>query len=462
MSIRLRFAPSPTGYLHVGGARTALFNYFLAKAQGGKFILRIEDTDTERNKAEWVDVILDSLKWLGLEWDEGPFFQSQRFDLYRSYVTKLLESKQAYKCYCTPQEVDAMRAEAQKKGEKPMYNRKCRERTEAPEGAPFVVRFKTPLDGEVVIQDGIKGEVRFANKEMDDFVILRTNNAPIYNLTVVVDDIDMKITHVVRAEEHLNNTPKQFLLMKALGWTPPQYAHVPLVLAPDKTKLSKRHGAVAVSQYRDEGYLQEAMLSYLARLGWAHGDQELFTAEELGKLFDLKGCGASGSVFDRTKLDWVNSQFIKKLDPADIIGRVKAVTGVDLLSLLDSPAGKKLYTALAERAQRLPDFVSGSLWFVKEELQIDAASMETIVKVAKPEGLAKLREKLSAVESANWVSEKLGPLFKEAAIEAGLKMPDVAKPARILLTGTLASPDIGLVCEVLGKERTLRRLKVVA
>lgn len=456
MSIRVRFAPSPTGYLHVGGARTALFNFLLAKAKGGTFVLRIEDTDTERNRPEFVEGLLDGMRWLGLSWDEGPFFQSERFDIYRGYVQQLLERNEAYRCYCTPAEVDAMRAEAQAKGQKPMYNRKCRD-LKTPQDKPFVIRFKTPLSGEVLIKDGIKGDVRFDVKEIDDFVILRTNNTPIYNLTVIVDDIDMKITHVVRAEEHLNNTPKQFLLMKALGWTPPQYAHVPLILAPDKTKLSKRHGAVSVTQYRDEGYLREAMMSYLARLGWGHGDQELFTEEELKKFFDLSGCGTAGSVFDRTKLDWVNAQFIKQMVPEELVKRIREVFKVDLSALLSSASGQKLFKALSERAVRLDDFIKGSQWFLSDDFPKDATSVETILKSANPQGLAKLQDCLGQI--ADWKAEHIGPKFKEAALAVGLKMPDVAKPARLLLTGTLASPDIGLVCEVLGKEKTLQRLK---
>ena len=458
MTTRVRFAPSPTGFLHVGGARTALFNYFYAKHYGGQFILRIEDTDTERNKPEFENEILESLKWLGLQWDEGPHYQSQRFDLYRSYVQKLLDAGKAYRCDCSAEEIDAMRAAATAKGQKPQYNRKCRERKDAPTG-PSVVRFKTPLSGEVLINDGIKGPVRFANEECDDFVILRSNSTPMYNFTVVVDDIDMKITDVIRAEEHLNNTPKQFLLMEALGFTPPRYAHVPLILAPDKTKLSKRHGAVAVTQYRDEGYLAEAMLSYLARLGWGHGNQETFNYDELVKLFDLSGCGSSGSVFDRTKLDWVNSQFIKAKPLAEIISQVKGLYQVDLAPLAATVSGEKLMEALTERALRLKDFVSGTAWFFTDCVEKDPQSVESVLKVAKPEAMPALASALEALPDSDWISDKIGALFKETATKIGAKMPDIAKPARVLLTGSLASPDIGLVVEVLGRERALQRLR---
>lgn len=456
MTIRLRFAPSPTGYLHVGGARSALFNYLYAQKLGGKFILRIEDTDTERNKKEFETEILESMTWLGLKWDVGPFYQSQRFDLYRSYVHKLVETGHAYRCYCSSQEIDAMRAKATAEGRKPMYDRRCRDRQTAGEG-PSVVRFKTPLTGSVVIDDLIKGRVEYQNEECDDFVILRSNDTPIYNLTVVVDDIDMKISHVIRGEEHLNNTPKQMLIMQALGWQPPKYAHVPLILAPDKTKLSKRHGAVAVTNYREEGYLREALVSYLARLGWSHGDQELFEMSELKQLFDLSGCGASGSVFDRSKLDWVNAQFIKKKSPEEILAEVKQIYKVDLSELLKSDAGRKLYAALCERAVRLSDFVAGAR-FLNEKVEMDTESVNTVLKTAKADAISTLQTLLAGLSDENWKAEQISPLFKEAAAKIGGKMPDVAKPARVLLTGHAVSPDIGLIVEVLGKKRVMERL----
>jgi len=458
MSVRVRFAPSPTGSLHVGGARTALFNYFFAKAKGGKFILRVEDTDTERNKPEFEREIMESLAWLGMKWDEGPFHQTKRFDVYRSYVTQLLQKQKAYRCYCSPEALAQMRKDAEAAGKKPKYDGRCRNRTEPGEG-PSVVRFKTPLTGDVVIQDAIKGEVRVNVQELDDFIILRSNDTPIYNFTVVVDDVDMKITHVIRAEEHLNNTPRQVLLMEALGWTPPQYAHVPLVLAPDKTKLSKRHGAVAVSDYRKQGYLKEALVSYLVRLGWGKGDQELFTSDELEKEFDLSGCGASGSVFDVKKLDWVNAQFIARKDPRELVSEIKDLYGTDLSPLLATEVGVKLFRAIAQRAVRLKDFVEQTPWALSDDFPKDEKAVETIVKTAKPEALAALRAELALIEAdGGWKAENLAPAFKRAAEKVGLKMPDVAKPARILLTGTLASPDIGLVTEFLGPERTRQRL----
>jgi glutamyl-tRNA synthetase len=369
----------------------------------------------------------------------------------------MLASGHAYRCYCTEAEVQAMREKATAEGRKPMYDRRCRNLTEV-KNAPFVVRFKTPLEGEVVIEDLIKGAVRVDVKEIDDFIILRTNNTPTYNFTVVVDDVDMKITHVIRAEEHLNNTPKQMLLIQALGLPVPRYGHLPLVLAPDKTKLSKRHGAVGVTEYRREGYLSEAMVNYLIRLGWSHGDQEIFSYTELVEKFDLDGIGSSGSVFDRAKLDWYNAHYIKQKAPADLVRMIHEIYNVDLSSLLDSPSGEKLFRALTERAVKLTDFVHGTTWLLKDQVEIDSHSRETVLKTTKPQAIAGLREALGALPDAEFKSERIGPLFKETATKLGLKMPDVAKPARLLLTGTLASPDIGLVVESLGKARVLERL----
>ena len=467
--VRVRFAPSPTGLLHVGGARTAIFNYFYAKRFGGKFILRIEDTDTERSKKEWEEEILTSMKWLGLNWDEGPFYQTARFDIYRDYVQQLIKRGQAYRCTCTTDEVDAMRKRAESEGRKPMYDRSCREKNigegsvaddgtlRTSDGKPFVVRFKTPLHGETVVTDLIHGEVRFNNEEFDDYILLRSNNTPTYNFTVVVDDIDMKISHVVRGDDHLNNTPKQILIMQALGWDPPAFAHVPMILAPDKTKLSKRHGAVAVSQYREEGYLPQAFVNALVRLGWAHGDQEIFSAEELTQSFSLEGCGKSGSVFDRSKLDSLNAHYIKQMDIQALAELVKKNHGFDMTGLLGSEGGKKLLTAVKDRAVRLTDFASLTGWYFNEAFARDAASVEA-VKVVKPGAIEALKAELEALTDADFKSENIGPAFKNAAAKIGGKMPDVAKPARVLLTGTLQSPDIGIVVESLGKKRTLERL----
>lgn len=467
--VRVRFAPSPTGLLHVGGARTAIFNYFFARKHGGKFVLRIEDTDTERSRKEWEEEILFSMQWLGLKWDEGPFYQTARFDVYRSYVDRLIQANQAYRCTCTPEDIDAMRKQAEAVGRKPMYDRRCRElklgdggkdaqgRRLASNGKPCVVRFKTPLDGDVVVKDLIHGDVKFANVECDDFIILRTNDTPTYNFTVVVDDIDMKISHVIRGDDHLSNTPKQILIMNALGWTPPAFAHVPMILAPDKTKLSKRHGAVAVSQYRTEGYLPEAVVNCLVRLGWSHGDQEIFSTEDLTKLFDLEGCGVSGAVFDRTKLDSLNAHYLKALPTAQLVSLIQETQKADLSAVAATAGGEKLLRAVVERSARLSEVAPMLGWLTSDTFTKDPASVAQVA-VVKPGAIETLRELLSAVPENEFKSERVGPLFKEAAAKIGGKMPDVAKPARVLLTGTLQSPDIGLVVEALGKTKTLARL----
>lgn len=466
--LRVRFAPSPTGNLHVGGARTALFNYFFARHHGGAFVLRIEDTDTERGTKEFEKEILDSMNWLGMHWDEGPFYQTQRLDLYRAYVDKLLGKGGAYRCSCTPDEIEKMRTEAQARGAKPMYDRRCRNKNlQASDlqagNKPFVVRFKTPLAGETVVNDAIKGPVKFPNTEIDDFVILRSAQGtgeptPMYNFAVVVDDVDMKITHVIRGDEHLNNAPKQVLLIEALGFKAPQYAHVPIILAPDKSKLSKRHGAVAVSQWRRDGYLPEAMTNYLIRLGWSQGDKEIFSSDELKAVFDLGGCGDSPSVFDTKKLDWYNAHYIKLKTLDQVVDLLKKNHEVDLSGAFAGAKGAKLFAAIQTRAVRLTDFIAGAAWFLKDSVEMDPQAVETVLKVAKPNAMSELRAALTALSDADFTAERIAQVFKDTAAKIGGKMPDVARPARVLLTGNLASPDIGLVAEVLGKQRVLKRL----
>lgn len=456
MSVVVRFAPSPTGMLHVGGARTAIFNYFFARSQGGRFILRIEDTDTERSKQEYTDEILDSMKWLGLDWDAEPIYQTQRFDLYRSYVAKMLASGTAYKCWATPEEIDAMRAKATAEGKKPMYDRRYRDFAGTEPGGPYVVRFKAPLTGSTVVHDIIKGDVTFANEEIDDFVILRSNDAPTYNFTVVVDDVEMKITHVIRGDDHLNNTPKQILLMQAMGMKVPAYGHVPMILGQDKMKLSKRHGAVAVTNYRDEGYLPEAMLNSLVRLGWSKGDQEIFSKSELSREFSLDGCGSSPSVFDRAKLDHNNNHYIREKSLEELAALLKKTYLLDLSKLLETESSRKLFEALRERAVKLTDFTALSSWFLSDEFARDEASAKELATASK--------EALDAL-AAKWelLSEFSGPkafdAIKETATTLKLKIPQIAKPVRVLLTGTLASPDLGVVLEALGKTRALARLR---
>lgn len=455
--VRTRFAPSPTGFLHVGGARTALFNYLFARRHQGQFILRIEDTDTERNRPEFEQEILFSMKWLGLDWDEGPVYQSKRFDLYRDFVKKLLDAGKAYRCYCTAAEVEAMRAEAQARGAKPQYNRKCRDRTDHPD-LPFCVRFKTPLDGHLTLEDEIKGKVVMSMGEIDDFVLLRTNDTPIYNLTVVVDDVAMEISHVIRGEEHLANTWKQILIMDALGGQRPVYAHLPLILATDRSKLSKRHGAVGVSEFMRQGYLPWALGNYLAKLGFSEGDREIYSKLELVDAFSLDRVSASGAVFDLKKLDWFNAHYIKASLMDDLLESVSACTGADV-GYFRSMKGKRLFQALQERATRLSDFVDQSLWFKSDSFARDEDSVKTILDARHPKVMGSLVQKFSEMGEEGFVADQAAGVFKQVAADLGIKMPDVAKPARLALTGTLKSPDIGLVVEVLGRDRVLSRLK---
>jgi glutamyl-tRNA synthetase len=461
MAVVTRFAPSPTGFLHVGGARTAIFNYLYARARGGQFILRIEDTDTERSQKEYEFEILESMKWLGLDWDAEPIYQTQRFDVYRSYVQKLLDSGRAYKCWATSEELEAMRAKAEAEGRKPMYDRRYREHTGAAPDGPFVVRFKTPLEGRTLVRDIIKGEVSFDNTEIDDFIILRSNNTPTYNFTVVVDDVEMGITQVIRGDDHLNNTPKQILIMEALGFKVPEFAHVPMILGPDKAKLSKRHGAVAVTQYRAEGYLPEAVLNALVRLGWSHGDQEVFSKEELLKVFSLDSCGASPSVFDRAKLDHLNNLYIRQKSLEDLNALLKDLYQLDLSILLKGDDQRKLFEALRERAIKMTDFENLSKWYLSEDFYEDKALVQEHVETLKlqaPKALTHLTERWNAL--SEFTAETSFAVLKDLAKELGLKIPQLAKPVRLLLTGTLSSPDLGIVMAALGPERASQRCSI--
>ena len=455
--VKTRFAPSPTGHLHVGGARTALFSYYFAKKHKGQFVLRIEDTDFQRSKKEYEEEILRSLNWLGVEWDEGPYYQSQRQGFYKELAAKLLSTGNAYKCYLTTEELEKMRAEATAKGEQPKIRSPWRDRKAGPseEGKAFSIRFRYPDSGQTIVRDGILGDVTFENSEGDDLIILRSDGTPTYQLSVVGDDLDMKITHVIRGDDHLNNTPKQLLMIKALGAVAPEYAHAPMILGPDKTKLSKRHGAVSVFSYAEFGYLPEAFRNSLIRLGWSHGDQELFTHSELCSLFDLGGCGKSPAVFDTQKLDWINSEFIKAKSTEDFVKFVKESIQLDLNPLLNS-AGSRLLLEVAQKtihkANELPKLLS---WYLGE-VAIEPQCQEKVLAVTKKEIVQKV---IHEIEAREWQPEKTFDLFKEVATEMSLKVPDVAKPIRVLLTGSLQSPDMGIVTAALGKEKVLERLR---
>lgn len=456
--IRTRFAPSPTGLLHVGGARTAAFSYFFAKASGGDFLLRIEDTDLERSKQEHVEEILASLAWLGLKPDEAPVYQSKRADRHREVASKLLSEGKAYKCFCTPEEIESMRAAAEAEGKVYRYDRRWRERSDHPAGQPYALRFKMPLAGETVVKDLVKGDVAFPNADLEDFVILRSDGSPTYMLAVAVDDLDMQISHVVRGDDHLMNTPKQMLLIEAMGGQMPHYASLPMILGPDKAKLSKRHGAVAVSNYRKLGYLPEAMLNALIRLGWGHGDDEIFSREDLVKVFGLSGCGVSPSVFELDRLNHLNQHYLKLATTDRLVGILAQDFAYDAQKIVDQ-GGEKVFRALVERAVVLPDVVGLANWIVADQLTPVDDEARAVLAETPATLLADFVRELDALSEAEFAADRFFNQVKEIAKKLTVKIPLLAKPLRVKLTGTLQSPDIGLVAETLGKAKVLARLR---
>jgi glutamyl-tRNA synthetase len=457
--VRSRFAPSPTGYLHIGGARTALFSYLFARGQGGTFVLRIEDTDRERSTSESVQAIFDGLRWLRIDWDEGPFFQSQRTDLYKRAVDELVRRGGAYPCYCGAEELERKRYAALREGRKPAYDRTCRNRTDRPD-RPFAIRFRAPERGETAFQDVIKGRVAFQNEELDDLIIARSDGSPTYNFCVVVDDHEMAITHVIRGEDHVNNTPKQILLYEAMGYPVPEFAHVPLILGLDRNRLSKRHGATSVTAYRDQGFFPEAMINYLARLGWSHGDQEIFSAEEIVKLFRIEDVGKSAGVFDLEKLSWVNSHYMKTLPLERLVVDVKPfLEARGHRELSDDWIGKMVAT-LRERARTLVELIELGSYYLAEEVAIDPKAGAKFLKPDSRPMLAELADRLSNVPQ--WDAASIQQAFERVMSERNLALGKIAQPVRVAVTGGSASPGIFEVLEVLGRERSLARLRRVA
>jgi glutamyl-tRNA synthetase len=455
-NIRLRFAPSPTGYLHIGGARTALFNWLLARKLGGTFILRIEDTDVARSTQESVDAILEGMTWLGLDWDEGPYYQSANFPLYAEKAEALLATGKAYRCYCTPEELEAKREQALKEGRKPKYDGTCRNLSYPPPDRPSVIRFKAPTDGVTAFADLIKGNISFSNEELDDLIIQRSDGTPTYNFTVVIDDASMGITMVIRGDDHVNNTPRQILLYEALGYPVPQFAHVPMILGADKTRLSKRHGATSVMAYRDMGFLPEAMVNYLARLGWSHGDDEIFGREELIEKFTIEGVGRSAGVFNPDKLLWLNHHYIKSGDPArlaELLLPFMKERGVDPAS---GPALPAVVKTLQERSRTMLELADGALFYYRSDFTYD---QEGVDKFFKP-GTAPLFEALIAslrgVETFS--HDHIEQTFKDFCSQQGIKMGQIGPQVRIALSGGTTSPSIYEVMEVLGKAETVGRL----
>jgi glutamyl-tRNA synthetase len=457
MSLVTRFAPSPTGYLHVGGARTALFSWLYAKKNGGKFILRIEDTDLERSTQASVDAILEGMTWLGLDYDEGPYYQTKRFDLYKEVVAQLLADGKAYKCFCTIEEVDAMREAQAAAGEKPRYNGMWRDRTDHPADKPFVIRFKNPQSGTVVIDDLIKGRIEIANSELDDLIIARSDGTPTYNLTVVVDDWKMGITHVIRGDDHVNNTPRQMNILAALGADIPKYAHVPMILGDDGKRLSKRHGAVGVMQYRDNGFLPEALLNYLVRLGWSHGDQEIFSKDELVQLFDLDSCNRAPSAFNTDKLIWLNQHYMKTLPAEQVVAQLQWHLAEQKLDTSNGPALTELVKAQAERVKTLKEMVEVSRYFYEDFSEFDAEAAKKHLRPVALEPLQAVAAKLDAL--SEWSVPAIHNAINATAEQLGVGMGKIGMPLRVAVTGGGNSPALDITLALIGKTRSLARLQ---
>ena len=459
-NVKVRFAPSPTGTLHIGGVRTALFNWLFARHCGGKFVLRIEDTDVSRSTEESIQEILGAMQWLGLDWDEGPYRQMERQDTYKEKVEFLLAEGKAYRCYCSPEDLEARRQEAQKKGLKPKYDGTCRNRTDQPDNMPSVVRFKAPLEGSVTVHDLLRGQIVFDNQEMDDLIIQRTDGTPTYNFVVVVDDADMDITHVIRGDDHLSNTPRQALLYEALNFPQPKFAHISMILGADKARLSKRHGATSILAYRDMGYLPDAAINYLVRLGWSHGDQELFSREELIEYFTLENITTSAAVFNPEKLLWVNQQTIQKTPPLELASHWEPILVKEGLLAKDHGLSTdeiaRPIPSLNQRAETLVEMAQKSEFYFKKELRFDdKARAKFLTPEAKPH-LELLVSKLSNLK--DFSESTLETTFKEVIEQADIKLGKLAQPVRIALTGKKESPGIYEVLSLLGRDTTLSRL----
>jgi glutamyl-tRNA synthetase len=458
---RVRFAPSPTGDLHVGGVRSALFNWLYARRHGGTFILRVEDTDRERSTEESTALILEGMAWLGMNTDEGPFFQSQRYDRHRERIAELLENGHAYRCWCTKEELDAKRKEAERTKSKYGYDGTCRGRTEGPSpDAPFVVRAKLPHDGEVVVDDMVKGRVVTRNDQFDDFILARQDGSPVYNLSVVVDDIDMGITHVVRGDDHLSNTPKQIHLFRLFGAPEPRFGHLPMVHGTDGKKLSKRHGASSILAFREMGYLPETMLSFLVRLGWSHGDQEEFTLDELKTLFDLDGINPAAAVFDHQKLEWMNGRRLREMATADLLEAVRPFIEKENLDA-DAEWVPRALEALQPRANTLVALAEGLHLFAdRGPVTYDE---KAATKFLKPEGcalLGELADHLAAVEP--FTSAALEEATRAFLESRELKMKHIGQPTRVALVGGTVSPSLFDVMEIFGRDTTLERMRAAA
>lgn len=456
MTVVTRFAPSPTGYLHVGGARTALYSWLYAKSQGGEFVLRIEDTDLERSTDDAKQAILDGMEWLGLHHDKGPYYQTERFERYYQVIDELLEKGLAYKCFMSVAELDAIREEQEKNGEKPRYPGTWRNRTDHPEGQPFVVRFKNPLEGDVIINDRVRGEIRISNTELDDLIIKRTDGAPTYNFCVVVDDWDMGITHVVRGEDHINNTPRQINILNALGAPLPEYAHVSMILGDDGKKLSKRHGAVSVMQYRDDGYLPQAVLNYLVRLGWSHGDQEIFSIEEMIEHFSLDSISKSASAFNTEKLNWLNEHYIKTLPASEVAPYAKWHFEQQDIDFSSGPSLESVIEIQADRVTTLKELATISTYFYAEFEEFDEKAAKKHLRLVAKEPLEAVKEALLAVNE--WSPENIQAAINATAEKLEVGMGKIGMPLRVAATGSGNSPSLDVTLNLMKKEQIAQRI----
>jgi len=458
MTVRTRFAPSPTGYLHIGGARTALFSWAYARKHGGQFILRIEDTDLERSTKESIQAIHDGMSWLGLDYDEGPFYQMQRLQRYQEVARQLMDNDQAYYCYASKEELDEMREQQLAAGLKPRYDGRWRDSTQTPPaGVKPVIRLKNPLLGYVSFNDLIKGKITVANSELDDLVLIRSDGVPTYNFSVVLDDLDMNITHVIRGDDHVNNTPRQINILNALGASLPEYAHVPMILGANGERLSKRHGAVSVTQYRDDGYLPEALINYLARLGWSHGDEEVFSREQLVEWFDLASISRSPAKFNPEKLHWLNQQYLKKTDNTRLAELVVPFLEKDGCVTGNGPDLNAVVDLLKERVNTIEELADAAVFFFRPLEPAEELKAQYFTADSKPV-LLDLIDQLTQLEE--WHKDAIQQTIKATVKAHGVKFPAVAMPLRVMVTGETHTPSIDAVLGLLGREETLARMKI--
>jgi len=459
MTIRTRFAPSPTGFLHVGGARTALYCWLFARKMHGEFILRIEDTDLERSTEEAKKAILEAMEWLELKWDDGPYYQTQRFDRYREVAEQLLQTGHAYRCYCSKERLEKLREDQLINKEKPRYDGHCRMISFHNPKEPYVIRFRNPDEGEVLIDDCVRGRVIIKNAELDDLIIFRSDGTPTYNFTVVVDDWDMQITHVIRGDDHLNNTPRQINILKALGADLPLYAHIPMILGSDGKRLSKRHGAVSVQQYWEDGILPEALLNYLVRLGWSHGDQEIFTREEMIQYFDIHDINKAPAAFNTEKLLWLNQHYIKTGDPSllesHLLWQFKQLN----IDINKGPTLQEILAVQKERVKTLKEMAEKSRFFYEElvSLPFDLCEKHITEEIITP--LEVLQKAFREISVFNWQADAIHKVLEETANRFGLKIGKLAQPLRVLVTGGTVSPPIDITLQLLGQKRTIERLE---